>query len=113
MSYVYVELNEYQIADKLMNDENADWTYDQARALADYLTDWAESNDEPLQFDRVAVRCDFSAYPSAIDALSEYQDTDELDKDDYQDQIAAYQILEHKHTMAIQCDDGTIIIQNT
>lgn len=113
MSYVYVELNEYQIADRLLDDDNAAWTYEQARALADYLIDYAESIGEPVEFDRVAVRCEFSAYPSAIDALSEYQDTDELDKDDYQDQIAAYQILEHKYTMAIQCDDGTIIIQNT
>ena len=113
MSYIYTELSEHQIADALLADDNAAWTHEQARAMAAYLIEYAENFNEPLQFDRVAIRCDFSPYPSAIDALSEYQDTDELDKDDYQDQIKAYQILEHEYTMAIQCDDGTIIIQNT
>jgi hypothetical protein len=113
MSYFYTKLEPYQIADALLDDRNAEWTYAQAQALGYYLVEYAESLGKPVDFDRAAVRCEFSAYPSAIDALSEYQDTDELDKDDYQDQIKAHQILEHEYTMAIQCDDGTIIIQNT
>ena len=105
MSYIYTELSERQIADKLLADDNADWTYEQARAMAAYLIDYAESTGEPLEFDRVAVRCDYAPYPSALEALSEYQDTAGLDEDEALATLS-------DNTYVIQCDDDTIIIQN-
>ena len=106
MSYIYTELSEHQIADRLLDDDNADWTYEQASAMAAYLINYAEDIGQPLQFDRVAVRCDFSCYNSALEALSEYQETAGLDEG-----AAFYKLLDH--TTVIQCDDDTIIIQNT
>jgi hypothetical protein len=99
-------LTEHQIADKLLADDNADWTHEQARAMAAYLIEYAENFNEPLQFDRVAIRCDFSAYPSVWAALSEYQDTAGLDESSALQELC-------DHTTVIQCDDDTIIIQNT
>jgi hypothetical protein len=110
MSYVYTELTEHQIADKLLADDNADWTYEQARALADYLIICAENAKMPLALDYVAIRRDFSAYPSALEALSEYQDTAGLDESS-----ALEMLYEHNsvlHATVLQCDDGTIIIEN-
>ena len=110
MSCVYTELNAQQIADELLADEYADWTPDQARALADYLIICAENAKMPLELDRVAIRCDFSAYPSALDALSEYQDTAGLDESSALEVLSDHTSV--LHATVLQCDDGTIIIEN-
>lgn len=57
-------LDTYQIADALRKDENADWSFKGAKALAEYLEEWEESTGEELELDVVAIRCDFSEYPS-------------------------------------------------
>lgn len=51
-----------QIARALMNDDNANWTYSGARALAEYLEEVETDTGSELEFDRVALRCDFAEY---------------------------------------------------
>lgn len=70
MAYVYIELTQERLARELLADEYAGWTNQGAYALAEYLIELAESTDEPIKFDRVAIRCEFSEYED----LQEYNE---------------------------------------
>jgi hypothetical protein len=61
-------LTTYQIADRLLRDSNACWSRPGAFALAQYLQSVEEDTGETMEFDAVAIRCDYSEYPSAVEA---------------------------------------------
>ena len=44
----------------LLADDNASWSRDGARAIVEHLEQVEDENDEPLQFDRVDIRCNFT-----------------------------------------------------
>lgn len=67
-----------QMADDLLNDEYASWTRLGAYALAEYLEEMSEGMNEPIEWDRVAIRCDFSEY-TLSDLLSNFGDSLNLD----------------------------------
>jgi len=80
---IYQSLNAYQIADELKDDDNANWTYEGAMLLADYLLDLSEETGD-IEFDIVAIRCEWSelsesdliqSYGYLLD--QEYDDNDE------------------------------------
>jgi hypothetical protein len=52
----------YDIAHELIGDENANWSRAGAFALAEYLEELEESTGEEMEFDHVAIRCDWSEY---------------------------------------------------
>lgn len=54
-------LTQSEIARLLMEDKNADWSWEGARALAQYFD---EECPEDAEFDVVETRCEFSEYPS-------------------------------------------------
>ena len=88
----------------LLNDENANWTIQGAIALVEYLESIEDEIGEPIEFDPIAIRCDYSEYESATEALSDY--TSEAVKDD----DSAIELLQNE-TVVIQFKGG-IIIQN-
>lgn len=100
-------LNTYEIADRLFQDENAGWSYNGAKALAEYLD---TDENEDAEFDRVAIRCDFSEYPSAQEAAEAYGwEADSHIEDDGQECDAdALQWLENRTTV-LSFDGGIII----
>lgn len=51
-----------EMADSLLSDDNASWTRSGAYALAEYFDELSDDIGEPIEWDRVAVRCDFSEY---------------------------------------------------
>jgi hypothetical protein len=65
-------LTTYDIAHELIDDENANWSRAGAFALAQYLEELEESTGEEMEFDHVAIRCDFSEYADLETWLSEY-----------------------------------------
>lgn len=65
-------LTEWQVADALKSDEYARWSYEGAKALAEYLCEIDEQSGEDTELDVVAIRCDFSEYKSAQEAASNY-----------------------------------------
>ena len=67
-----------QMARDLIDDDNASWTRSGAYALAEYLDELSEDIGEPIKWDRVAVRCDFSEY-TLSDLLSNFGDSLNLD----------------------------------
>jgi len=65
-------LNTNQIADALRADDNANWSYNGARALAEYLEEYEENAGQEMELDVVAIRCDFSEYASLRAWAGEY-----------------------------------------
>ena len=53
-------LSTNELIDELRRDEYASWSYDGAKALADYLQEYEESTGEELEFDPIAIRCEFT-----------------------------------------------------
>ena len=49
----------HEIVNALLNDENASWTRLGANALAEALEEYEESTGQELEFDIVAIRCDW------------------------------------------------------
>ena len=115
-------LSTLEIADRLFRDENAGWTYAGAHALAEYLEQLEEESGEEMEFDRVAVRCDFSQYDSPLEAALEYNwnpeasildDDDNLRPDDEveeENNALALQWLQDR-TSVIEFEGGVIIAQ--
>ena len=65
-------LSTYEAADYLMQDENANWSYPGAFALVEYLEEMEEGCDTAIEFDAVAIRCDYSEYSSLIEWADDY-----------------------------------------
>ena len=83
-------INEYEFTQDLLNDEYANWSYDGTKALFDYLTELEEDTGEQIEFDRVALRCDFSEYDNLEDILSQYDGINTLE--DLQDNTTVIEI---------------------
>ena len=65
-------LTTYQIADRLLNDDNANWTRSGALALAEYLEELEDGCGEQMEFCRVAIRCEYSEYESLLTWAEDY-----------------------------------------
>jgi hypothetical protein len=83
-----VTLSTYDIADRLLRDSNACWTRPGALALAQYLQEMEDSTGETMEFDVVAIRCDWSEYPSAVDAHNSVTIGHDLTEDDEEKALA-------------------------
>ena len=101
-----VILNTNEVINELCRDEFAGWSYNGARALAQYLEEYEESTGEELQFDPVAIRCDFTEYENVNEAAAQY--TGEFMGLTYTDKEGALEYLQD-HTTVIEFDGGVII----
>ena len=57
-----LELTTYDIANRLLEDEYANWSRAGALALAEWLEEMEEGTGEETTLDVVALRCEFSEY---------------------------------------------------
>ena len=76
----------------------ASFTYEAAGALFDWYSDWSEEVGEPIEFDPVAFRCEWSEY-----SLDELQDDYGYLLDDDQEPEDLPEVLEN-HTTIIKLD---------
>ena len=60
-----------QAVNELMADEYADWSYEAATALVEWIEDFEENQGEPIEFDPIGLRCEFSEY-TATDLVEAY-----------------------------------------
>jgi hypothetical protein len=97
-----------QAADRLVADDNANWSYAGARALVEYLEDIENDTGEELEFDRVAIRCDYNEYESAREAAEDYGFAPDEDDDPDDIEEAAQSWLEEKTTV-IAFASGVIV----
>jgi hypothetical protein len=100
-------LTTYQIADRLLRDSNACWTRAGAFALAEYLQELEDSTGETMEFDAVAIRCDFAEYPSAVDAHNDITSGHDLTEDE--EETALERLREVGQVIEF---DGGVIVSN-
>jgi hypothetical protein len=101
-------MNTYQIADALRADDNANWSYNGAKALAEHLEQYEEDTGSEMEFDRVAIRCEFSEYANATEAAGNYDFEPDEDADEDETEAAALKFLNDR-TMVIEFSGGIII----
>jgi len=65
-------LSTSDIARSLHRDDNANWSWNGAKALAEYLEQLEEETGEEMELDVCAIRCDFSEYESLEAWASDY-----------------------------------------
>ena len=53
-------LSTSQAINELLADQYASWTYDEAEAIINYYEDLEEGTGELIEFDHVAIRCDWT-----------------------------------------------------
>ena len=100
-------LSTYEIQDALLQDDYAAWSYNGAKALAEWLDNLDEECGTETEFDRVSIRCEFSEYDSAMDAATQQGgfEPDE-DSDDDENEAAALEWLQGQ-TIVIEFEANT------
>ena len=63
---------ENEFINDLISDDYASFSREGAKELYEHLTDWEEDTGEVYDFDRVAIRCEWSEYDSLEKCLEEY-----------------------------------------
>jgi hypothetical protein len=107
-------LSTNEVAERLLADENANWTWAGAQALAEYLEELEADMGEEIEFDRVAIRCDFSEWESlqewVQDYFTNYIDRLCIEKDMDEDEIdEAIRDYINDHGTLIEFDGGIIV----
>jgi hypothetical protein len=110
-------LTTWQIADALKQDENAGWSYEGSKALAEYLDQLDQETGEDTELDVVAIRCDWSECKTAKDAAMQYGwefevedgENDEGEFDDLIEQKALEYLKDR--TQVIEFEGGIIVAQ--
>ena len=95
-----------QAITRLLDDSNANWTPGGARALTEYMHQIERDTGEEIEFDRVALRCGFAEYKSALEAAEDYGL--DLSSENGKGEEAALKLLE-KRTIVLRFDGGIII----
>ena len=105
-------LNTSQAAHLLVSDEYAGWTYDGAHALVEYLEDLEEQLETPIEFDTVAIRCDYSEYKHAVEYADQFAEfTDEIVEGETseENEARALEFLQER-TQVIEFEGGIIVM---
>jgi len=102
-------LSTSDIAHALKSDENAAWSWNGARALAEYLEQLEEDTGEEMELDVCAIRCDFSEYDSLEAWAAEYSPADYVNFFTYEDPEEAIRSFIQDHGTLIEFDCGVIV----
>ena len=80
---IYTQLTINDIVNDLLSDQFANWTYEGATLLAEYLDDLSDEIGD-FEFNRVAIRCEWSELSETdlIDSYGHMLDQKYDDKDD-------------------------------
>tara|TARA_R100000234_G_C4977403_1_gene169119 strand:+ start:403 stop:729 length:327 start_codon:yes stop_codon:yes gene_type:complete len=73
------QVSNSEFIDDLFKDDYANWSYEGADALYEFLTELEEDMGEQIEFDRVALRCEYSEYENLEDILSQYDNINTLE----------------------------------
>lgn len=107
---MYLNLTTYGALKLLKDDEHSHWSWSGAKALVEYLEDLEDSMSKPIEFDRVALRCDYSEYKNVLEAAEHYDFIPTDDEDVDKIEADALKYLEDRTTV-IQFEGGVIIQQ--
>jgi len=107
-------LSTHDIAHELYNDNNSDFSWNGANALAEYLSQLEDDMGETLEFDKVGISCDFSEYNSLVewakDYFSDWREDLYIEEDADEDDIdSVIQDYIYDHGQLIEFDGGIIV----
>ena len=71
-------VTEYQFVDTMAQKQHG-FSYEGAKALFEYFENFEQDTGEELEFDPVAIRCDFDEYESLEEVKENYQDIETLE----------------------------------
>ncbi len=94
---------------RLLADTNANWCYASASALVAHLQAMEEETGEELEFDPVAIRCDYSKYESALEAAEAYGYEPEPEQDDDEREADALDWLQDRTAVVMANKHGVVI----
>lgn len=100
-------LTTYQIAGLLMADENANWTRSAAYALAEYYETLESNMKEEMEFDQVAIRCDWSYYETLESIAESYSIPGLENTGDEKERNETIKDWINDRGQLIQLDDGS------
>ena len=103
-------LSTSDIARALHRDDNANWSWNGAKALAEYLEEMENALGEEMELDVCVFRCEFSEYVNLLDWATDHfqQWRGDLDIDPYWDEKGDLEQIEDVIRSYIQ-DNGTLI----
>jgi hypothetical protein len=67
-------LNNHEFARQIVDDEYNSMTYEGALALFEWFEGYEEDTGKEIEFDLVAIRCDFSEYENLEEVQNDYED---------------------------------------
>jgi hypothetical protein len=106
-------LSTSQAADLLKADSNAKWSRSGARALVEYLEELESDTGTEIEFDAVAIRCDYSEYDSALQAALDqgYEPNPNLGEEEQSEEDKEADALSwlQDQTQVIEFEGGVII----
>ena len=88
-----------QFVDAIVGDDYNNMSYAGANALFEYLEDYEDSIGEEIEFDSVAIRCEWAEYENLEAVLSDY------------DNIKTLEDLQDNTTVILIEDSDRLIIQ--
>lgn len=103
---MYIDLSHDMAVSYLRDDPQALWTYDEAEALVNYYEAIELDSGEPMELDRVAIRCYWSSY-SLQEAKDDYQHLDGMEK--AVDMADVLEVLE-EYTQVINISNRSLIL---
>ena len=104
---MHINLSTDEATRLLKKDDNADWSWSGAFALIEYLEDLEEQTNQKIEFDRVAIRCDYSEHSSILEAAKNYSFIPpEGDQEEVESAALAYF---EERTTVIKFEGGVII----
>ena len=106
-------LSTYEITDRLFSDkENNRFSYGGCHALAEWLEEYEESTGKEMEFDRVAIRCDFSEHESAFECVTDHgYDMPHINDDDSEEDKEGMCLEFLRDNTAVIEFSGGIIVQ--
>ena len=65
-------ITESQFIDAIVGDDYNNMSYEGAKALFEWIEQYEDDSEEQVEFDRVAIRCEFSEYENLEEVLDQY-----------------------------------------
>ena len=119
---MYKTINVYDFRDWFTNSDTYknNFSWEGLAALFDYLEEYEESTGEKVEFDPIALCCEYSEYKSAWEAMEEYQpedmptveDSEGMDLVEIQEASEALALEWLQDRTQVLTFEGGVIIQN-
>lgn len=104
-----ITLSRTRAAYMLLDDKNASWSYEGARALCEYIEELEEDCGEEIEFDVVAIRCDYSEHASLEEWAKDYGFEPEASPEDEREREEEIRDYIMDHGKLIEFEGGVIV----